>query len=115
AHAEPTGARITVLHGELDVGNARSLVLEDQTHPAPAAGDNGFDARKPTPSVVYGVTGNLASRGHELGLIDQAEPYGRRSHANLLTYPDYVFGRAHLERVSALHLHLLLPRHQSAD
>src|SRR5262249_356861 len=110
AHAEPAGSRIAILHGQFDIGNARSLVFKYETKSTLARRRDRFNACSAAAAMVDSIARDLARRCDKLGLIDQAEADGGRSVADLLTHLDHVFGRAHLERASALHVHRYLPR-----
>src|SRR5262249_29569139 len=108
--ADPAGSRVAILHGQFDVSNARPLVLKYETKATLARRCDCFNPRNAAATMVDCVARDLARCGDELGLVDQAEADGGRSVADLLTHLDDVFGRAHLERASALHVHPYPPR-----
>src|SRR5262245_49076958 len=76
AQAEPESAArgIAVGEGELGVRDAGPLVLERQPEPAAATLVERLEAHRAATSVDEGIAGELARRGHDLGLVDQPEP-----------------------------------------
>ena len=95
--AEPqteTGARgEAVLQGLLDIGDAGTVILECQPHAAPAGVVDDLQMHLTAAAVIQRVACELAGRGDDLGLIDEAESGLDRQHPDLLAHPHNVVRR----------------------
>jgi len=72
---EAQGARLAemVAHGQLDIGNARTVVFGDHLDSPFATALNGPDAQLPAPGVFEDVAGELGDGGHDRGTGDWIE------------------------------------------
>ena len=102
---EAVARREAVLEREIHVGDSRSLVLEGQSQSAFAVVDDRLHQQRAAAAVHQRVACQLARRGHELRLIDQAEPEAHRPIANPLTHADDVVVGANRQRIMLLDVH----------
>src|SRR3954471_4774012 len=71
--AEPVAARVPVLHGELDVRDSGTLVLEREAQPAARAFGDGVEPDGSAAAVLQRVARELARGGHDFRLVDEVE------------------------------------------
>ena len=105
AEAQAAAGRVAVLQRQRDVGDARALVGEGQAHAAAPAVAQHLDAQRAAAAVVDRVAAELARRGDDLGLIDQAEAGGDRARPHRLPHPHDVVGGAERHGLIDLGLH----------
>ena len=95
AEAQADARREAVLQRELDVGDARALVDERQPQPrARARRASCVDLDVAAAAVDERVARELARRGDDLRLVDEAEAERDRTLAHDLAHPDDVLGPA---------------------
>src|SRR5581483_1034030 len=99
AEAEAVARRVAVAERDLDVRNARAAVFEHEPEAASAIVVQRLEADRPAAPVEDGVPRQLARRGHELRLVDEAEARRDRPLADDLADGDDVFRRANDARL----------------
>src|SRR5581483_816977 len=82
--AEAAPGREAVPQRLLDVRDPGAVVLEDEPQP-PARAVEGLQPDDAAAAVLHDVAGELARRGHDLRLVDEAEPDADRPLAHGLT------------------------------
>src|SRR5687767_11282553 len=71
SHSVP--CRVSVFHGQLDIGDSRTFVLEHQPQTAAVAVLHHLEVDGAAPAVDQRVPRQLARGGDHLGLVDEAE------------------------------------------
>ena len=71
---ESVAGGISVLQCQADVRNAGAPILECQPQTPLAVDDDRFKRQRAPPAVDERISRELAGRGDQLGLVDEAEP-----------------------------------------
>src|SRR5687767_2351453 len=88
--AEPAARREAILEGQLEVGNTRAGIAEDQSEPPVRSVAEQNDLRVTSPAVLERVARELARRRHDLGLVDEREALRDRGLARRLAHAHHV-------------------------
>src|SRR5690606_32824587 len=88
--AQPRTGRVPISQGSFDICNSRTGVAEFETQSPSGAVYERHQARRSTPAVLDRIAGQLAGRGHDLGLVDQAEADFGGPGTRMLAYADDV-------------------------